>query len=301
MLNGLAHQVNRRDLLKAGALSAGMFTGLSSCASANSVRPPLVFSSPSERLKTKIKLIGSLAQSVIYLSFGGTLWGVAPNAVPKPICGFEGLARSDWRPVDGGRFSQTSFDIGYFCDLETREPIESVVNPLSGESVAPFHYRYGGGETIYGEQADHVTQGAWSRLGNQTWFNERSSGEFPSPFPPADWPRESAGETLYFGSETTYTASNEQLTDEHVKQADHSFFWSSFLSWEPWLLMDGVPGFVQWRGVGAKLRSVDEVPAMMCDYIEKNWPTYFDEGSPWEGRASTYESYRQQRKPARPR
>ncbi|MEP0718205.1 MAG: hypothetical protein ABJC43_02435 [Parasphingorhabdus sp.] len=60
------------------------------------------------------------------------------------------------------------------------------------------------------------------------------------------------------------------LLDTKVRQAEYALFWPSFSPWEPWLLMDGAPGFAQWRPTGMKMESYKDVPREMLDFVAKD-------------------------------
>ncbi|MEM7704965.1 MAG: DUF1838 family protein [Pseudomonadota bacterium] len=301
--------MKRRTLLQSGAgLGLAMTVGIDSAANAQGLKS-LDLATPGGILNNYIKLLGSLRESNVYVAFSGTLWGMAPDRVPEALCGFGGLARHQWNPK-GQSYRRKSFDVGYFSDLESGEPIDTMVNPFTGETVEPFHYKYGGGEQLFTEaglsaiSGEGDTQEAkpydldWQSLGNQIWLTEGGGGEFPSPLPRETWPRESSGDAFRFASETTYSSTVDQLANPELTQADYTLFWSSVLSWEPWLLMDGKPGFVMWRGVGAKLRSYQDAPRPLLSYIEKEQSNYFDKADPWEGVVRNFDRFKAMRKPA---
>ena len=295
----LDSNVSRRAVLQLGA-GAALAPVAGAFAAGSPVRATDVdLSTPEKRLRARVKLLGSTAEEDVYINLQGTLWGIVPGREAVPICGFQGLARSFWSPNEDGSFTQRAFDIGYFSDHETKEPVDSLENPLTGETVEPFHFRYGGASQQHTvESVEEPGDHNWAKMGDRLWFSERRTGSFPSPLSTEEWPREApADDTFYLGSETTYITTPEQLADDSIAAADVTVFWSSILSWEPWLLMDGAPGFVMWRGIAAKLASPNEAPAPLLSYIDRMQPNYLDDALPWEGRASTYRSFTEQRKP----
>jgi len=292
--------LNRRHILSMGALSMAPF-GVNACSSAPAGAEPVMSSIPADPFATYLKMVGSLASSTVYFTLEGELWGVAPDRPPEAICGFSGLARSDWLRLNENTFRKHSFDLGFFSDLQTRQRATTIVNPITKDMVQPFDFKYGGSETtISRETYDEEPPGTWSTAGRERNFTEKRKGSFPTPFPPSEWPRESAGETYHASSETNYLAEVCELEDPTISAAKSMFFWTAFLSWEPWLLMDGAPGFVMWRGIGNKFLNADEVPSKIRDYALKTQPNYFNAAKPWTGRKSTYASFRELRSPAAP-
>lgn len=63
--------------------------------------------------------------------------------------------------------------------------------------------------------------------------------------------------------------------------------------------MDDVPGFVMWRGVGTKLKSHNEAPQIMLEYIRQTMPNYLNEAEPWQGRVSNMNRFKDARRPAK--
>jgi len=252
---------------------------------------------PRNAFNAYVKLLGSLKNATVYTSFQGTLSGVLPDQAPQAICRYQGLARSDWKTNPDGSFTKRSFDIGFFGDLETGEVVEEIVNPLSGETVQPFHFKYGGGPA-QNIDMDVLSDIRWNEIGENIWLSEAGGGAFPHPMDMRKWPRESSGKELYYRSETDYVTNRSQLSDNRVFSADQTLFWSSLLSWEPWLLMGQTPGFTMWRGVGVKLKRSNQIPKSMQSFIANVQPNYLDEPPPWKEREGSFDRFMSLRKPS---
>lgn len=289
----------RRSLLKAGAglALAPSLIGVGNTQSRLSNKIDL--STPEARFKAHMKMIGTLESETVYNWFDGELWGMMPNKEPAIICGFHGLARSNWTAHDDGSMGQHSFDVGFFSDFDTGEPAESIINPFTGEIIKPFHYQYGGFEQLHKPSNETYQENdkKWSVLGDEVSLREYGARTIDHPVSMEEWPRESPGEKYFGASETNYYSPISQITDPNVKNATQKFFWTAVLSWEPWLLMDGAPGFVMWRGTGRKLNKYQEAPEVIKNYIKKVQPNYFDDGNPWDGIMSSIEEFKKQRKP----
>lgn len=292
--------IERRKLLKYG-LAMGAAPTLVGTVGANAqMLPKIDLSTPEARFNAHVKVVGSSAEETVYSWFDGGIWGMMPGKEPVIICGFQGLARSDWRPQSDGSTIQHSFDVGIFTDMETGEPLDSMVNPLTGETIEPFHYQYGGWEINHkpsNELYSEEESDKFSVRDKDFSFREYSARTVDHPIPMSEWPRESAGDKYFGTSETNFLSPLEQIADANVTSADYKLFWTAVLSWEPWLLMDGVPGFVMWRGIGRKLNSYEEAPENLKNYIRKVQPNYFDPGAPWDGIMSSIEEFKKQRTP----
>lgn len=289
--------INRRRTLQLG-LGAGVlpFIGCDRAASPSAANPLF----EEDAFTAYIKTIGTLETRDVYVWFTGVLWGMLPRVATAPLCGFQGLARHRWHAHGDGSYSQTAYDVGFFSDLETGKPADAIINPLTGESVRPFHNSYGGFEQVHtpaafakgrdGSEAkkDQLT---WTTAGNQVVLTERMVGNVPSKLQPAQWPRETSGPVNFYGGETSYAASLPALSNPAVKTLPYTLFWSSFAPWEPWLMMDGAKGACQWRATGMKLDRYGDAGQDILDFAEKVQPGYFGDGAPWDWHRSATDDY----------
>lgn len=263
--------------------------------------------SPEELFESYIKLLGTLDTSDVYIWFSGVLWGVIPDRLPVPMCGFHGLARHRWQAFDDGSFVQKEYDVGFFSDLETGLPIDTLQNPITGETNQVYHNKYGGWEqkhsleefTKTGDDGKSKSDKlSWKTAGNQVTLTRTAAGSAPTRLSPEEWPRETSGPTNFYGGDTSYSTRLDHLLDTNVRQADYTLGWLSVAPWEPWLLMDSAKGTCQWNATGMKLRSYKEAPKYVLDFVEKDQPNYFEAGDPWEGILNAVESFKKDRKPA---
>lgn len=257
-----------------------------------------------ETLQTYVRLIGSTQPAVCYTWFSGHLWGVTPDRTPAPLVSVEGLAKNVWRVSEDNVMSQQNFDLGFFGDVESGDILDEFVNPFTGETVAPYHYLYGGGTSRYTEggiqSGENTTpiEPRWIVSGDQVWVDETMHASIPNPFDPVLWPRESSGDQFRFGSTSTYVANAAHLLDPSRSAVPYQLSWNSLTSWEPWLLMGDAPGYVMWRATGRKLTDLSEAPARIREYAERTVPGYLENQVPWAGTRSTMRSFMNERDPA---
>jgi hypothetical protein len=277
--------VNRRSVLAGSAAIAA--------APAFAARRTLDLSDPKDSLTAFIKLSGSVTEAWVYSLYEGPLLAIVPGAVPQPVCGFAGLIKTRWTPEADGTFTQEIYDNGYFSDLDTGEIIDTLRNPLTGETVRPQHFLVGPTTYTHGPGPR-----PWREIGDLITVSTGRGLAVPNPFDPAQWPRESPGDQLIYHFATTYVGRRADLEDDSLSQASNTYTWNAFYSWLPWMLMGQRPGFVYWQAQGRKLAGVDEVPDMMRTHIANTWPSYLDDGAPWTGRKDTSQAYMAERRPA---
>lgn len=260
--------------------------------------------SPTEVLRTYIRLMGSLKPMTTYTWFSGELWAIRPNKTPLPLVSFQGLAKNIWSTEGKDIYVKEAFDCGFFGDLETGKKINSFVNPINDETVEPYHFLYGGGKSTYSEKGVEAGGSTkplnpkWIQSGDQVWIDEIGYGSTnENPINPDNWPRESAGETLYFGSNTSFITAASELLNPENSYAPYNMSWTAIAPWEPWLLMGDAPGFVQWRATGRKLSNHTEAPEDILAHIQETQPNFLDQGRPWQGHKSSWKSFIAERKP----
>lgn len=300
----MSHQTRRQFISRLGTLS---LTGLAPAyvfPESNSQSNGFSSLTPLETLKAYVRLLGSLKSATIYTWFSGELWSILPNSAPAPLVSFQGLAKSVWESPGNDVYIQHSFDTGFFGDLRTGEKISVFENPMTGETVRPYPFLYGGGTRKY--SIEGIDSGGsvkpiepkWVQSGDQVWIDELGSGSFDNPIDPVNWPKESAGQRVHFGSTTSYIAKASEVLDPDNDYANYTLSWSSITPWEPWLLMGNTPGFVQWRATGRKLSHFSQAPEDILEHARQSQPNFLDSGRPWKGNKSTWRSFMSERRPA---
>ena len=64
------------------------------------------------------------------------------------------------------------------------------------------------------------------------------------------------------------------IADLSKHTANVNVAWVRIAPWLPWMKMGGRAGFTYFNAVGAKLNSWDDLPALMKDEINANYPAY---------------------------
>lgn len=288
-------------LLAAAAVPAGAVAASGSHA--------LDLTTPADRLAAWLKVYVSLERARVWYWYTGVIDAAAPGGPVTPMVGVSTLIRRDVVPLAPSRFQMELFEGTYFHPIGGAAPLERWLNPLNGREVRPFHYREGPFQVGYDTAGSfNPTTGAryvgdpafetpWHRSGDQLWFSRDLYIDAPHPLPVADWPLESSGERETFGSFATHWASHAEVADPAVKTAASAFHYQAFMGWLPWLLMGQTPGRMLWRASGAKLHSLDDLPADAHVGFRTTHPRLFEE-RPWADFANMSIDYRRERRPA---
>jgi len=249
-------------------------------------------SNPKSSLRTYAKLVGSTAAETVHYWYTGTIYGVVPGEISQPVLDFAGLAKSVWWPNDDGTFGQRIYDIGYYADMNSGEPVEEFVNPYTGVPNWPVHYRAGPNEfTHKPERRD------WKVSGDDIWLEETLALEMPNWLDPEEWPLASTGKTIRFRYTNTYRGKITDIENPDFNSAPSLFGWSALTDWYPFMLMGQRPGHLHWLGQGRKIDSFTEASTQSLNYLEANLPEYLESDEPWTERANNYTQYMAQRQP----
>lgn len=165
--------------------------------------------------------------------------------------------KSIWRRDGTGGFTNSDYDLGFYVDYQSREVLDTWLNPLTNKSVKVYHYRGGpsGGHFTVGAAGGDVygsAMGRWSMFGDQLWHTASNWGERPNPLTPDEWPLASSGRTTLGSMSLTFTARASEIASPAVHQAAGLQIWTNTTAWMPWMEMGQRPGFNLWRWVGAK-------------------------------------------------
>ncbi|MDG2241876.1 MAG: DUF1838 family protein [Rhodospirillaceae bacterium] len=284
-------QLNRRALVS----GAGAMVGFSLFGSDALATTRINLSDEQEALRAYAKLVGSTERATVHYWYAGTIYGVLPGEGSLPILGFAGLAKNLWRPMDDGSFSQRIFDVGYFADLETGEPVDELLNPITGKVNHPVHYLSGPSQFTRSAEPRN-----WKISGDDIWLEESLSFKMPNWLSPEEWPLASSGNTLHFRYTNTYHSKLYDITDPYVSSAPSLFGWNAITDWYPFMLMGQRPGFLNWIGQGKKVQRPSDILPQTMNYLKTYYPNYLDSDEPWEKPANNYVQYMEQRQPMKP-
>lgn len=234
---------------------------------------------PAERgLDDLVKLRCSTdAKDEVVLWWTGTLFGLQEQKAPRPLLGFEGynICRAE-RQADGS-WRLLTRELTFYRDLRTGRIIDEWQNPYTQATNRVVHvandpvnntFRPGGHPTPWLESGDTVMLGLNIPL------------SYPNPLSPAEFPKESTGET-YTGSEHfMFFAPKAQMDDPALAQVDTTVGWSRVGPWLPWMEMAGVEGRLLYVGQGNK-RSIEDMSPEMQERIRRDYPEYTRAPSQW--------------------
>jgi hypothetical protein len=257
--------VRRREFLFGSAVVLGSLSTRGRHAAATA----LEVQSPQGRLRTLIRLQGSLEEVDCPWWYSGTIYGVTPDAPMRPLVRFEGLEIARFRRIDADRFRLTGRTTSFMKNL-AGEPAGSMVNPYTGRPITPVTNRLGGrGYMLYSVEG---LQAAWG-------------GAEPSAPLPIQLGLQAFGEEIWISTDRIFPRGMPQPTGEasvmRVRRADlegdapavsASFSSTNIAPWPRWMEMQDHPGHVFWHADGLKLASIEQLPPAFLERMRREHP-----------------------------
>lgn len=298
MDNANAQTLTRRNALAgAGGLTLSAATASASQAQTQPQSPSSDLSDPATGLEAYVKLRGSTADEAVYQVYSGNIFQAVHGEVPRPVIGFWGLQKSNWRPDGAGGYLNTDYDLGLYVDPDSREVLGTWDNHLTGKSNDVMHYRSGPSEGVHSVGAEGggvygTFTDNWHVTGDQVVHETTTWSDRKNLLQPDAYPLGSTGERFRTSMSYSLMGRKSELLDPTISKAPCSYIWSFIAPWPPWMEMGQRDDFVVWRWVGHKLMSRSEIPQDLIDGVEAVWPGYVDDTRPWEEGSSGWNQYK---------
>jgi hypothetical protein len=245
--------------------------------------------------------------------FKGRVFAViGDEKVIEPLFDLEGFGANRMEVLGNHRFRSLHREVGYYKDLRTGKILEEWKNPMLNDElvkVSPIHNDPVNavlGPTIEAKLGEGMVTEfplrlPWTFMGDLAMTSFDVNTRWKNVLDPKEWPRESSGQEYVRVSEyLQFVAQRADLENwrnlERIRTHGH---WSRIGTWVPWMLMGNKPGHLFYRSHTKSLASVDELPADIRAYTEKNYPVFMQAPEKWvEPNVTSYEVYKLENKPA---
>ncbi len=239
---------------------------------------------PRQRAKIRAKIVASAAAEAVPAFYRLHIFAYMHQGNLIPLYTMNNVAVKVCRPMPNGNTMITNYEAGVYCRFDTDEVLQSWRNPVTDEVLEPWHFI---GRPLSVEIGpDEVTTGPGATLkpkpmaietvGDTVIMPTMSGFSYPNPFPPAEFPEDSSGPTMFWDSHYVYFAPLKDVADPAVLRAPASIQFQNLVSFQPWAGMGTRPGRSWGRAFGSKLRNIDEIPAAARAGLEKHTPMLFD-------------------------
>lgn len=228
---------------------------------------------PAENLRALVRMTASLEERDVPWWYDGTIFGVVPGEHPRPLFKFEGMELYWMRHLPEGAFELTGNTVTFFRDLTSGEWLTEFRNPYTNTVNAVPPAVQGGGP---GRGFNYSVQGIrfsklldqlpaeplvldWSFVRDMVWLHNWT--RYPPGAPPPRWQQQ------------TMFASQRDFLDQNLRAIPVVFGSTVHMPWLKWMEMGDRPGHLVWHAGGAKLNSIDELPAAYRQRAQKEFPT----------------------------
>ncbi len=239
---------------------------------------------PKERARIRAKIVASAAAEAVPGFYRLHVFAYMHQGNLIPLYTMNNVAVKVCRPMPNGNTMITNYEAGVYCRFDTHEVLQNWRNPVTEELLEPWHFigrplsvEIGPDEVITGPGATlKPTTMAIDIVGDTVVMPTTSGFSYPNPFTPAEFPEDSSGPTMFWDSHYSYFAPLQAVADPAVLRAPASIQFQNLVSFQPWAGMGTRPGRTWGRALGAKLRSIDEIPAEARAGLERHTPMLFD-------------------------
>ena len=101
------------------------------------------FENPLDNVTAYLKLRASVETQDVYFWFSGGLDMAVPGAPIKPVIETETMLLRRTVRIADDQWNVTDWEATFYRDAESGQPVTELVNPITGRTVRPIHYREG--------------------------------------------------------------------------------------------------------------------------------------------------------------
>ena len=272
----MTNEISRRFFIAAAGVSTiPVFTGIAACTATTggSVRarlPDLTLAG--ENLSGMLRMQASLVEEDVPWWFDGTIYAIVGEAEPKPLVRFQGWEVYWVRPLGDGTYELTGHTTTFYYDHRTGERLDTFPNPYTGKtntvtaSVQGGGAGYGFNYSVDGvrptrfldKMPDEPLRRQWSSVRDVIWMHTETA------YPPGLSQPRKQRQTMF--------ARLEDFVNPSVSNIPATFTSTVFQPWPKWMEMSGEAGHVIWHASGAKIGSLDDLPAEFRARLEAEHP-----------------------------
>jgi hypothetical protein len=236
----------------------------------------LDLSKPEDILKAQRKIQTSLRDGEnCYYTWSGAVYGRTPQARDKLLFLFIGmsvrasvLVRDS---VKGDGYRQVSREVLIYLDPETKQILHSWANPWTGKTV----------EVVQVTNDPVNTRPTFAHKDAISDFRVLDSTLYWDVQIPLWYPNVLGGDYQqyvggmyqaiemfnFIASKSAVTASGDQLEEVQIA-------WTRVCPWLPWMEMGDWQGQIMFNGTGKKVRSFEQIPETLREFVRKEHPLF---------------------------
>jgi hypothetical protein len=216
---------------------------------------------PENNLRELVRMQASLREQDVPWWYDGTIYAIVPGEQPRALYKFEGMEIYWMRQLADGEYELIGNTVTFYRDLASGQWIDTFQNPYTGavNTVTPAVQGGGPGRgfnySVKGIRFTRVKDQLpekplvldWSFVRDMVWLHNETA------YPPGLPPPRAQRQTMF--------APQKSFLDRRLDSLPALFSSTVIQPWPKWMEMGDRPGHVVWHASGAKLASIDELPA----------------------------------------
>ncbi|WP_187276568.1 DUF1838 family protein [Parahaliea maris] len=288
----MSEKVTRRSALKGlGALGAAGLT--LSGPSARAANKPVVgldsrygindldLSTPEARSSIITKVMGSIGTEDTHAFMRFHIYGYLGDRSLVPLFSMNNYLVQKWKLIEPGTSELRHYEVGYYCEFDTDNPITHWTNPVTGKTVELEQFVLGPIGRMYTPQGIIAPGIAPNPLrvnvvGNRVFVPAQSLETFPNMFTPEEFPELSSGPTIFWDSMYTFSANIEDVLNPELTSAPAEIHMQNMTSWQPFFGFGNLPGRSMVRSWGCNISGFDALEPQVRAGFEKYTPDIFE-------------------------
>ena len=211
-----------------------------------------------------------------------------------PLFDYEGFGVSRIIDNGDGTYQNLHCEVSIYRDIRSGEILETWDNPLTGKTVEVYPTYNNPVNSVYkpvfeqrfGKDAEVQSFPfilPWDYIGNEAITSFDANFSWASPYSKEEYPDEYFGPVVRASEWWQVRADADQLFDPtydgHIQSRGA---WTRVGPWQAWMHMGELAGDMVWRTQTASLRSVEDVPADLYEYVARHYPSFLSAPTEWE-------------------
>lgn len=268
------NDVSRRSVLMGagGLLMAGAQGALPVLPADSSAPGTVDLASPAANLAGFIRMMASMTDEDVPWWYNGTVYAVLGESQnPQALFRFEGMELYRVAHLDDGTFELTGNTVTFFRGMDG-EWLRDFANPITGARNKVGEAVQGGGPgrgfnvSVDGVRPTKLLEQIpaeplkkwWSVAAGRVWMNNDTV------YPPGLSAPRAQSQSMF--------ATVNEFNDDEMRRIPAVFSSTVTMPWQEWMDMEGEPGHLLWHAAGAKLPSLDALPAEYRRRAESEYP-----------------------------
>ena len=212
----------------------------------------------------------------------------------KPLFDYEGFGMSRILDNGDGTYTNLHCEVSVYRDIRSGKILETWDNPFTGKTVEVYPTYNNPVNSIYkpvfeqrfGKDAEVQSFPfilPWDFIGTEAITSFDANFSWASPYTKEEYPDEYFGPTVRASEWWQVRADANLLFDpDYDGYIQSRGAWTRVGPWQAWMHMGELAGDMVWRTQTASLRTVEDVPADLYEYVARHYPSFLSAPTEWE-------------------